>query len=129
MEQPARPPPRAPPASRPPRRDLDALDSGPVHVLLYTWPTCSFCAEAKRLLGEAGQAFEERALDPRGGDRRTLARLEKLFDQATMPYVLVDGEPLGGLPELRELLGGAGEPRESSGTAGADAAQPEDQSV
>ena len=29
-----------------------------MHVLLYTWPTCSFCAEAKRLLGEAGQAFE-----------------------------------------------------------------------
>jgi glutaredoxin 3 len=72
-----------------------------MHLLLYTWSSCSFCARAKALLAERGLAFDERALE---GDRALAARLEGLFGRATMPYVLVDGEPLGGLLELERAL-------------------------
>lgn len=72
-----------------------------MHVVLYTYASCSFCARAKELLAARGVPYDERPVD---GDRATLARLERLFGRATMPYVLVDGDPLGGLPELERLL-------------------------
>ena len=71
------------------------------HVLLYTWSSCSFCGEAKRLLEAHGVAYQERPLD---GDTRRRDQLAKLFGTPTMPYVLLDGEPLGGLEELRRRL-------------------------
>ena len=71
-----------------------------MHVLLYTYATCSFCARAKELLEQHGVAFEERRLD---GDRELTDRLARLFGQATMPYVLIDGDPAGGLAELERL--------------------------
>ena len=84
------------------------LSSGPpgcypglaVHVLLYTYSTCSFCARAKALLDRRGMPYTERVLD---GDRDTLARLAKLFGASAMPYVMVDGEPVGGLAELERM--------------------------
>jgi glutaredoxin len=72
-----------------------------MHVLLYTWSTCSFCARAKALLGQHGIAYVERALD---GDRAQARRLARLFGSPTMPYVLIDGEPLGGLAELERWV-------------------------
>ena len=71
-----------------------------MHVLLYTYSTCSFCGRAKKLLVEHGVRFDERVLD---GDRATLARLAKLFGKATMPYIMIDGEPIGGLSELERM--------------------------
>ena len=66
-----------------------------------TWSTCSFCARAKELLGQHGIAYVERALD---GDREQAQRLAQLFGSPTMPYVLLDGEPLGGLAELERWV-------------------------
>ena len=71
------------------------------HVLLYTWSTCSFCARAKELLKDRDVDFDERALD---GDRKRADQLAKLFGAPAMPYVLVDGEPLGGLEDLERWL-------------------------
>lgn len=71
-----------------------------MHVLLYTYSTCSFCARARALLERNGVPYDERVLD---GDRSTLQRLAKLFGAATMPYVMIDGEVLGGLAELEDL--------------------------
>lgn len=72
-----------------------------MHVLLYTWSTCSFCARAKELLAARGVAYDEQSLD---GDRARRDRLAGLFGKPTMPYVMVDGEPVGGLPELERML-------------------------
>lgn len=74
-----------------------------MHVVLYTWSSCSHCARARELLALHRVPFDERGLD---GDRALQARLARLFGRATMPFVLVDGEPLGGLAELQELLAG-----------------------
>ena len=73
---------------------------GRVHVLLYTYSTCSFCARAKTLLERNGVDYDERVLD---GDRKTLQRLAALFGGATMPYVMIDGEPVGGLGQLEQM--------------------------
>ena len=71
-----------------------------MEVILYTWSTCSFCRRAKELLEERGVAYTEHALD---GNRALADRMAKTFGKATLPYVLVDGEPIGGLPELEAL--------------------------
>ena len=76
-----------------------------MHVLLYTYSTCSFCARAKELLERNGIGFDERALD---GDRAAGERLAKLFGQTAMPYVMIDGEPIGGLAELERLVAAGG---------------------
>lgn len=71
-----------------------------MEAILYTWSTCGHCRRAKELLAAHGVPFTERVLD---GDRTTAARLARTFGRPTMPYVLLDGEPLGGLAELEEL--------------------------
>ncbi len=82
-----------------------------MEALLYTWSSCSFCARAKELLDRHGVAWTEQVLD---GDRRKAERLARVFGQATMPYVMLDGEPVGGLRELEELAARGG----LDGTAG-----------
>lgn len=81
-----------------------------MQALLYTWSSCSFCARAKALLDRHGVAWTEQVLD---GDRARARQLARTFGQATMPYVLLDGEPIGGLRELEELAarGALGAPR------------------
>lgn len=71
-----------------------------MNAVLYTWSTCSFCRRAKELLNEHGVEFTEHVLD---GDRGRADQLARTFGQRTMPYVLLDGEPIGGLAELEAL--------------------------
>jgi len=72
-----------------------------MHLLLYTWSSCSFCARASALLDEHGVTYETRPVD---GDRALVERLARLFGKRTMPFVLLDGEPYGGLEELERGL-------------------------
>lgn len=76
-----------------------------MQVLLYTWSSCSFCRRAKDLLDAHGIAFSEKNLD---GDRAAVRRLTEWFGKAHMPFVLLDGEPLGGLAELERQLAQGG---------------------
>ena len=76
-----------------------------MHVLLYTTRSCSFCERARVLLRDHGVEFDERPID---GDRARRDQLARTFGGATMPYVLVDGEPLGGLAELEALAARGG---------------------
>ena len=43
---------------------------------------------------------------PLDGDRAAAERMAEWFGTRTMLYVLLDGEPLGGLAELQALLAG-----------------------
>lgn len=72
-----------------------------MHVLLYTYATCSFCQRAKDLLNERGIEYREESLE---GNRAKAARITKAFGRVAMPYVMIDGEPIGGLAELEALL-------------------------
>jgi glutaredoxin 3 len=69
-----------------------------VRVIVYTTDPCRRCGTAKALLDARGIAYEEvnLAKDPDGR-----AELAEQTGLATFPQIVVDGEPLGGLDDLR----------------------------
>ena len=69
-------------------------------IRIYTTRWCGYCVRAKALLDASGLSYEEVLLDD-----EPLFR-QKLFDLTggwTVPQVLIDGEPVGGYAELRQL--------------------------
>jgi glutaredoxin 3 len=71
-----------------------------VRIELYTTAWCGFCLRAKSLLEERGLPYEEIRVDD---DPSFRARLLELTGRWTVPQILIDGEPIGGYAELREL--------------------------
>jgi glutaredoxin 3 len=67
---------------------------------MYTTDWCGFCLRAKALLEAKGLEYDEVRLD---GDPRFRSRLLELTGNWTVPQILVDGRPIGGYAELREL--------------------------
>ena len=67
---------------------------------MYTTAWCGFCLRAKALLEEHGLPYEEIRVDD---DPSFRARLLDLTGRWTVPQILIDGEPIGGYAELREL--------------------------
>ena len=71
-----------------------------VGIQVYTTAWCGFCRRAKMLLEEQGLPYEEVRLDD---DPSFRARLLDLTGRWTVPQILIDGKPIGGYAELREL--------------------------
>ena len=67
---------------------------------MYTTAWCGFCVRAKALLEEHGLPYEEIRVDE---DASFRARLLDLTGRWTVPQILIDGKPIGGYAELREL--------------------------
>ena len=67
-------------------------------VLLYTTEPCARCGNAKALLARRGIDYEEVNLSKDPVGRAELARRTGLV---TFPQVVVDGQTLGGLDDLR----------------------------
>ena len=67
---------------------------------MYTTRWCGYCVRAKTLLESRGIEFEEISLDDDPGFRR---RLLDLTGGWTVPQILIDGRPIGGYSELRQL--------------------------
>jgi glutaredoxin 3 len=67
---------------------------------MYTTAWCGYCDRARSLLLERGLAYEEIKLDDDPAFRATLLDLTGRW---TVPQVLIDGKPIGGYTELREL--------------------------
>jgi glutaredoxin 3 len=67
-------------------------------VVLFSTDSCAFCEHARSLLTKRGVAFEEVDLGPHPELQAELAEVTGL---TSFPQVVVDGEPLGGLNELR----------------------------
>jgi glutaredoxin 3 len=67
-------------------------------VVLFSTDSCTFCEHARSLLTKRGVAFEEVNLGPHPELQAELAEVTGL---ETFPQIIVDGEPLGGLNELR----------------------------
>ena len=67
-------------------------------VVLFSTASCTYCAHAKNLLSKRGVAFEEVDLT----DHPELqAQLTEVTGLESYPQIVVNGEPLGGLNELR----------------------------
>jgi glutaredoxin 3 len=71
-----------------------------MRVQVYTTAWCAFCERAKALLDERGIPYEEIRVD---GDPVFRARLLDLTGHWTVPQIIIDGKPVGGYVELREL--------------------------
>jgi glutaredoxin 3 len=69
-------------------------------ICVYTTPWCGYCHHAKALLERKGFEYEEVDV---GRDPAFRRKLVELTGRWTVPQILIDGEPLGGFAELREL--------------------------
>jgi glutaredoxin 3 len=67
---------------------------------MYTTAWCAYCVRAKALLDARGLEYEEISLDDDPEFRR---RLLDLTGSWTVPQILIDGRPIGGYTELRQL--------------------------
>jgi glutaredoxin 3 len=68
-------------------------------VIVFSTDACTYCVHAKSLLSKRGVPFEDVDL---GADPELQAQLTSVTGLETFPQILVDGEPIGGLDELRE---------------------------
>lgn len=67
---------------------------------LYTWSTCPYCANAKRLLDSNGYEYEEHVID---NDEDMRQELIKSSGQSTVPYIFLNGKLIGGFDDLQLL--------------------------
>lgn len=57
---------------------------------IYTLPSCPWCIRAKKLLDLKGIKYEEIN--------------QKSPEWRTVPYILIDGKPVGGFTELSSII-------------------------
>ena len=75
--------------------------SAPVaRVILYTRAFCGYCVAAQRLLEAKGIPFEHIDVTGDHGQRRWLA---EVTGRHTVPQVFINGRPVGGYTDLRDL--------------------------
>lgn len=69
------------------------------HIVLYTKDNCSYCVMAKQYLQSKGLKYNEMKL----GVDLTREEFVSLFPEVkTMPFIIVDGEKVGGYDRLQE---------------------------
>jgi glutaredoxin 3 len=71
-----------------------------MRIQVYTTAWCGFCDRAKALLEARGIPYEEIKVDD---DPAFRAKLLDLTGHWTVPQIIIDGKPVGGYVELREL--------------------------
>ncbi len=74
-----------------------------MRVVLYTADKSISCWRAKRLLKHNGYAFEVIDLTGDGGEEEDGARLDRTISEKRVPFVFVDGRPVGGFREMLAL--------------------------
>jgi len=70
-------------------------------VEIYTKIFCSYCASAKRLLGEKGVAFEEHDITLGGAKRAEM--IQRADGRTSVPQIFIDGAHVGGSDDLHAL--------------------------
>jgi glutaredoxin-related protein len=66
-------------------------------IKVYTLPNCSACAHLKELMGRANQTYSETQI----GSDITMEEFRQEYSNINMlPYVIIDGEEIGGLIEV-----------------------------
>lgn len=69
-----------------------------MRAVIWSKDACTYCVQAKALLGQKGIDFEERKI----GDGYTKEDLlEAVPNARTVPQIFLDGELVGGFTELR----------------------------
>lgn len=72
-----------------------------MNVVIWSRNNCTFCDQAKLLLGQREIKFEEKKI----GDGYTKEELlEEIPTARTVPQIIIDGNVIGGFRELQEFL-------------------------
>jgi glutaredoxin 3 len=76
-----------------------------IDVKIYTTPTCGYCRQAKKFLGELGVNYTERDVSR---DRAAAEEMVGLTGQMGVPVIVVDGQVVIGFnrARLEQLLAG-----------------------
>jgi glutaredoxin 3 len=70
-------------------------------VEIYTWASCPFCIQAKRLLCEKGVEFVEYAID---GDEIARSQMaQRAQGRRSVPQIFINDHPVGGCDDLYAL--------------------------
>ena len=69
-------------------------------VVIYTKDYCYYCRAAKSLLRVKGVDFEEIDVTD---DELLQEEARKMSGRSTVPQIFIDGKPVGGFQELKEL--------------------------
>ncbi len=70
-------------------------------VFLYTTDPCGYCKMAKSLLQKRGVEYEEKLVF--GGTPEWEEMIKETGGAKTVPQVIIDGQTIGGYPELLRL--------------------------
>lgn len=81
-------------------RYLDPKAKPPSDVVMIGRPGCSYCAKARKLLGEHGLAFDEVPATPRA--------LRATTGKSTTPQIFIDGKYVGGADDLEKYFAALG---------------------
>ena len=71
------------------------------NILIYTGPSCNFCAAAKKLLERNKLKFSE--IDISSGEEIRDEMIKKSNGQRTIPQIFFGDRHVGGYTELRAL--------------------------
>lgn len=72
-----------------------------MQAVVFSQPNCPACVEAKTILRIKGYSVDERIL----GENATKKDLMDIFPTArSVPQVIVDDTPIGGINELRKFF-------------------------
>jgi glutaredoxin len=71
------------------------------YIEIVTKPDCPHCVKAKNLLSTNGVEYRETLIGHHVTREQVLA---KYPDAKQVPIIIVDGERLGGLPELMNMI-------------------------
>ena len=71
------------------------------NIVIYTKPTCPFCARAKALLNEKGAVYEEIDISNKEDLRQEM--IQKANGRTTVPQIFIGGEHIGGCDDMMAL--------------------------
>jgi glutaredoxin 3 len=69
-------------------------------IVIYTTPSCPYCADAKELLNKKGVKYEEIQVDK---DPDKLAEMVKLSNKRSVPQIFINNKSIGGFDDLSKL--------------------------
>jgi len=69
-------------------------------IVIYTTSVCPYCLNAKKLLATKGLKYTEIPIDT---DVKKRNEMLKLSGRHTVPQIVINGKPIGGLDDLAAL--------------------------
>lgn len=70
-------------------------------IIIYTWSTCPYCINAKRLLRENNMKYTEKEVVQ---NKKYLQEMKKKTGKTSVPQIFINGKHIGGFSHLQTYL-------------------------